>query len=321
MDSERKILSEVAKLYYENDQTQAEIASRFGISRPKVSRMLAEARARGIVKIFIDSGEDGMSEMERRLFSAFNLKGVRVASVPEDDQELAVQLTAQLGAQYLSTFLNPGDRIGVGWGWTLCEMTRSFPTLSLPESLIVQLTGSVDNAKSRSYAGEIVGNLSRKVGAKAAYTLPCPAMVDSAIIFDILRHDAKLRSMLELGSACNKLFVNIALPDEGSCLYQAGYLGDKDLAMLAERNAVGSICCRFFDERGEVCDQELDGRTVGIHIDEIRKAECVMACISGYKKARAVYCALRANLLDVLVIDSLTAARVLELVEAEKKQS
>lgn len=48
-------------------------------------------------------------------------------------------------------------------------------------------------------------------------------MVESLIILDILPHD-KVRSLLERVEDCNKLFVNIATPDEDSCLYQAGWI-------------------------------------------------------------------------------------------------
>lgn len=45
-----QLLHDMAKLYYMDDMTQAKIAARFGLSRPTVSRLLAEAREKGIVK-------------------------------------------------------------------------------------------------------------------------------------------------------------------------------------------------------------------------------------------------------------------------------
>lgn len=47
------LLAKVASLYYEQDLTQAEIAKRLNISRPQVSRLLAEGRQEGVVKITI----------------------------------------------------------------------------------------------------------------------------------------------------------------------------------------------------------------------------------------------------------------------------
>lgn len=312
---EKNFLVEIAKQYYEHGKTQAEIASRFNISRPMVSRKLAEARETGIVKIFIDSSFDNMSSLERKLFSRFNLKGLCIASVPDNDEALAVQLTARAGAQYLSKFIEPGDRIGVGWGWTLYEMTSYFPQLPIGTSLVCQITGSVDNAMTRGYANEIVSNFYQKLSAREAYSFPCPVMVADPHIASALTNDPKINNVLSLGKDCNKLFVNIALPDRNSCLYQAGYIDDGDLGKLHNQHAVGSICCRFFDQNGNICDEELDQRTLGISIAEIKKADCVMACITGKAKAKAVYYALNANFIDVLVIDSVTAEAILSIDE------
>ena len=41
---------DVARLYYEKDRTQNEIAEIYGISRPMVSKLLKEAKEEGIVK-------------------------------------------------------------------------------------------------------------------------------------------------------------------------------------------------------------------------------------------------------------------------------
>lgn len=315
MSSYKSMLVEIAKQYYEEGMTQEDIAKRFFMSRAMVSRKLAEARKIGIVNIFIDTSGDTMSELERKLFAAFKLKGICVVPVPENDEDLAVQLTARAGAYYLGQFINPGDRIGVGWGWTLYEMSNYFPQLPFSVSLVCQLTGSVDNAMTRGYANEIIANLYRKVSAREAYSFPCPVMVDSNMISNALRNDLKVNKVLELGKSCNKLFVNIALPERASCLYQAGYINDTDIENLKKNGAIGSICCRFFDENGKACDSSIDDRTMGITIDEISQVDCVMACITGPRKSKALYYALKAKMIDILVVDSITASAVMKLVE------
>ncbi len=317
MDTNRRLLQAIAKLYYEEGKTQSEIAEQFEISRPKVSRKLAEARECGIVKIFIDDALDEISEMEQKFLSAFQLKGVRIASVPEDDDELRVQLTARLGAEFFPRFLNSGDKIGVNWGWTLYELSREFPQLKLNDTSIFQLSGAVDNANCRSFAHEIISNFSGKLNAKDAFCLPCPAMVESPIIADILMHDAKLKNLLDQAEECNKLMVNIAMPDESSCLYQAGYLKDEQLELIKNKHVVGSICSRFYDKNGYIVDEDIDSRTIGISLESIKNAECVMACIVGSRKAEAVYYALKAGWIDVLVIDSLMAKRITEMLDFE----
>ena len=54
MDIERDRLSvEVAKRYYQLEQSQQEIATALALSRPTVSRLLQHAKDRGFVKITI----------------------------------------------------------------------------------------------------------------------------------------------------------------------------------------------------------------------------------------------------------------------------
>ncbi len=50
---EIQIMTRVARMYYENNLTQEDIAQRLSLSRQKVSRLLIEARVQGIVRITI----------------------------------------------------------------------------------------------------------------------------------------------------------------------------------------------------------------------------------------------------------------------------
>ena len=56
-----KKLAEIARLYYEQDQTQSQIAKAYGVSRPLVSRMLKEAKEYGIVTVHIAAPGEGES--------------------------------------------------------------------------------------------------------------------------------------------------------------------------------------------------------------------------------------------------------------------
>ncbi|OOE55068.1 helix-turn-helix domain-containing protein, partial [Salinivibrio kushneri] len=47
------LLTEIAILYYQQSATQEEIARKYKISRPKVSRLLRKAREEGIVEITV----------------------------------------------------------------------------------------------------------------------------------------------------------------------------------------------------------------------------------------------------------------------------
>ena len=74
---ERELIIKVCKLYYLENKTQNEIAKIVGVSRPKVSRLLAAGREMGIVKIEIDAGSIlSNEETSKSLKEKYNLKNV-----------------------------------------------------------------------------------------------------------------------------------------------------------------------------------------------------------------------------------------------------
>src|SRR3954471_18523332 len=73
-DQGTRLLVKVAQLYHLQGQNQDQIARQFGVSRSKVSRMLKEARERGLVEITIHYPSRFSLDLERRLESELGLR-------------------------------------------------------------------------------------------------------------------------------------------------------------------------------------------------------------------------------------------------------
>jgi deoxyribonucleoside regulator len=316
MDDKTSILREVAKYYYIENLTQAQIAHRLGLSRPKVSRLLSGAREQGIVKVFIPELEEDMTKLENQMLEMFDLKKVKIVATPPTDGNLAFQITCKEAAKYLVDLLEDGDRIGVGWGGTLYEISKNMQRLSLTNSSVVQLFGNLDTGGADDYAGDILAQFAQKFDSKSSHIIPCPVIVGNEIIRDILMHDEKIYQSITLASSCSKMIINIGLPSKDNCLYKGRYITDKDLERLKESNSVGCIGCRFYDENGKICDEELDNRTIGVSIDEIKRSDSVITCVVGAHKAKALLAAMRAKFLDVVIMDSNAAFEVMKLMES-----
>ena len=115
----RKRLAYVARRYYLEDQKQSDIARELGVSRPMVSRLLAEARALGVVEITVHDPETRTARLMERLRRMGSVQGgVLIDDGGDSDganrllSEGAVQLLWQLGAQ----------RLGVGWGYLIGQI-------------------------------------------------------------------------------------------------------------------------------------------------------------------------------------------------------
>ncbi len=77
MDENIRILLKVAQLYYQDNYTQQEIAEKLCLSRPKVSRLLQQAREQNIVQISIFPPSEDFTELEICLERKFRFKRSR----------------------------------------------------------------------------------------------------------------------------------------------------------------------------------------------------------------------------------------------------
>src|SRR5262245_27899962 len=80
--------------YFREGQTQELIATRLGLTRKRVNRMLGEARERGLVQITIQPPLGPCSELEARLATAFGLQQAIVVPSPIGDTDVRAMVGA-----------------------------------------------------------------------------------------------------------------------------------------------------------------------------------------------------------------------------------
>ncbi len=83
MDENQRIALKVAQLYYESELTQDEISKKLRLSRPKVSRLLQEARDAGFVKITVAPFPGSHTRLERSLEEKYGLLDVLAIDVSQ----------------------------------------------------------------------------------------------------------------------------------------------------------------------------------------------------------------------------------------------
>ncbi len=106
-------LSKVARMYYEDDRTQGEIADALHVSRPLVSRMLREARDMGIVEIRVRQSACDSDVLLARMCQRYGLAGGVLVQEEESDSR-----TNQMLVQHLLTHIEAEqpETLGIGWG-------------------------------------------------------------------------------------------------------------------------------------------------------------------------------------------------------------
>src|SRR5215468_3562567 len=113
-----------ATLYYLDGLTQAEIASRLGVSRPTAGRLIARAKAKGLVRIEVvvppDLRDNLHADEERELELRFGLTEAVVAGSGVDvgapGRPAAYASVGRAAAALLMRRLTPTDTMGFTWG-------------------------------------------------------------------------------------------------------------------------------------------------------------------------------------------------------------
>ncbi|MGD8401563.1 MAG: sugar-binding domain-containing protein [Bacillota bacterium] len=122
--SVRHRLALIANLYYKEKLSQMEIAQRFGLSRPQVSRLLAQAVEKGIVHIIIDEFDDNAYELEEKLKVRFGLKEAVIVYQKGLTDDAIRKNIGDAAAKFLQNSITDSDYIGVTSGQTLWETSH-----------------------------------------------------------------------------------------------------------------------------------------------------------------------------------------------------
>lgn len=301
---------DAARMYYQLDYSQQEIAHKLEVSRPTVSRFLQQAKADGIVQIKILDPKENNEIIANQLEDKFQLQKVIVVSVPQYEDIIVKKYLGTAVAEYLSEIIKDGDSIATTWGTTIYEVAIQLEHKHVKDVTIVQLNGGVSHSETNTYASEII-HLFGKAYNTMPYLLPLPAIVDHAVVKQAIEADRHIRKILNMGRDANIALFTVGVPTEDSVLIKANYFSDHDLEIIHAKGA-GDICSRFIDLEGNICSEELDRRTIGIDLADLRRKEKSILVAGGIKKVDAIYGAIRGKYTNTLITDQFTAKYLLE---------
>jgi len=315
------LLAEVAQLYYVRNLTQQHIAERIGVSRSKVSRLLREARARGIVEIRIHSPLTLAADLQDAIKTRLGLRECLVLAAPQagidgsEGPEMIGRLSA-LGARYLQENIADGSVVGVSWSSTVYHVVSARYLQEKSNVTAVQLMGSLGGSIPELDGVSITARLADALGARAHY-LHAPMLVADAAVRNGLLRDPHIRKTLEIARSTDTMVVSVGAIDRTSGQYRTGYLDDSDLHYVREQGAVGDICGSYFSYDGSPVRLRMNERTIAIGFEDIKGIPNRIGISGGMHKVRPNIGAARAGLLNVLITDDDTAREMLDILESE----
>lgn len=305
-----ELLVKVAKLYYENDYSQEMIAKKLGLSRPYISKLLNESKSIGIVKVQVVDPLSIETPLEKRIRERFNLEKVRI--VPASDGIASLSRLGLEAARFLDTLLQDGDIIGLSWGATVYECSKALISRdNLKNIVTVQLCGGVSNLNKNVFATEIAQNFSSALGS-TSFILPLPAVLDSKKMRDLIEQDHNMENVLQFGLNANIAVVTMGSFGPKSALVHTGYISQQKMDELSDRGAVGDICTHLIDIHGNICDPELDQRTVAVPLEDIKNKKYRIGVAQGLSKVDCILGALNGQIINVLVTNEETAEWIIK---------
>ncbi|WP_421723296.1 sugar-binding transcriptional regulator [Bauldia sp.] len=296
-----------AWLYFAHGLTQKQISERLGISRGTVIRLLAEARTRGEVQIWIEGSDTECTALGLRLEDAFGLDEAIVA--PGTDEAAAPRSVGLALGRLLSETVGDGQTIGVGWGRSLTASLESLRPVRRTDTKVVSLVGGTVEARDSNpleYSWRVADAFNA-----ACYLFIAPAYVDSPETRVHLIEDCGLDALFRLGRALDIAVVGVgSLSTEGHSR-AAEMITAKERAELKAAGAVGDLLCTFLDADGAAVDHPLNSRVMSVPLDDVARAGHVVVASGGASRAAAIRAAIRRIGANTLITDEGAAQALL----------
>ena len=308
-DDRSHMLVRLAEMYYEQELSQREISEQLSLSRPMVSRMLAEARTRGIVTIHIHRPIARRVDLGHALQERYGVGEAVVVPVPDNASGRRVVGVAT--AHYLRTRIANDMVVGLSWGRDLYEVIHAFTAGPLEGVQVVQLAGGLGEGDPTSDGPNIAREFAEKVRGTVRY-LFAPTVVATRETRAALAAQPQIAQTFELAKRRDQAVTGIgALEDEASTLARAGYLSAEERASLIASGGVAHVLGYVISADGELVAHPYNARVVAAPLEDVRRAPLSVGVAATPEKAAAAAAALHGGLFDVLIVSEAVANRLL----------
>lgn len=309
-DSKISLLIRMAELYYERGLSQREISELLSLSRPMVSRLLSEARERGIVTVTIHRPVEKRADLSRALLDRFELREAVV--VPGSDPETAQKNVGAAAAELLGSVVQNGFVVGVSWGRDLCQAVEALPRYHHGELQVVQLAGGLGEGDVTSDGPELARRLGEKLGGRVRY-LHAPTAVQTSEMRRLLIEQPQIAQTIALSGRLDIALTGIgSLDDASSSLGRAGYLSQEERRAFRRRGGVAHLLGYLLDGEGNPLEHGFNQRIIAAPLDHLHRATWSLGIASAPIKSGAVLAALNGGHFNTVVLSEAVAQGVLD---------
>jgi DNA-binding transcriptional regulator LsrR (DeoR family) len=304
-DAEDSLAIRAAWLHYVAGQTQADVASRLGVTSLKAHRLIMRANQSGAVKFTIDGDVAECAVLEAGLLQRYGLSYCEV--VPDlSEDELPLRALGFAGSQFLQReILAMQDGvIGIGHGRTLAAAVANIPRMDAGTVRFVSLLGGV----TRKYTAnpyDVIHRLAEQTGAMS-YVMPLPFFANTAEDREVLLSQRGAREVFELAAHADLMVVGIGSVNADAQLVASQMIEPAEIDEVHAMGGAGEVLGHFFDANGASVETSLAARTVAPELEDL-KGRRIVAIAGGASKIAAIRAVLKSGLLSGLITDETSA--------------
>jgi DNA-binding transcriptional regulator LsrR (DeoR family) len=311
---ELRLMTKVARLYYDENVGQREIAAQLDISQATVSRLIQRAQQERIVRISITPPQGVFADLESALEKQYALKEVVVVDCDGEREEDVLRNLGPAAGYYVETTVKPDEVIGVSsWSATLLSMVEAMHPLTRPVNAhVVQILGGVGNPAAEGHAQHLTSRLATLVRGQAHF-LPAPGVLSSTSAMNVILNDPFVRETTALFEQVTMALVGIGSVEPSRLLASSGNVfSEQEIETLRVSGAVGDVCLRFYDAHGKPVITPLDKRVISMKLEQLRNVKRSVGIAGGERKVSAIRGALEGGWINVLITDRCTAEKLLQ---------
>jgi DNA-binding transcriptional regulator LsrR (DeoR family) len=295
----------VAKLYYDFDLTQNQIAERLGLSRVKIHRLLNTAKEVGVVKIKIDAEDSGFLDIENSLVKTFNLRDALVVPSQTNQEDLYLAL-GKGSSEWLIPKLKPGIRVGLGLGRTISHLPKIFSPNQRVDCIFTEVVGGASDHSGGFSSYNVTSKMAELTGGRAEFFYAPTYVSSPELKLELLKEPSIMRA-LENARQCDIVMQSVGPVDETALLYQHKFISKQDLDEFKQTGAVGDALGHFFNQNGEELPAFTGAHMIGLDLADLKKISWSVCIAGGPEKTDVIHAALRGGIFNVLITDVHTA--------------
>ena len=311
VDEEAALAARAAWLHFAGGKTQGEVAELLGVQSTKAHRLIAKARADGLIRVFVEGPISGCIALEEKLKADFGLAFCEV--VPNiDEGSLPLRTLGVAGARYLRNLIESAKyrMIGMGHGRTLATAVDLMPSVAAQGTKFVSLLGGL----TRRFAAspfDVIPRLAERTSAEA-YVMPVPFFANTEKDRQVLEAQYGVSDVIAMAREAELYIAGIGEVDRKSFIATAGMVDEEDVDEVMKTGACAEILGHFFSEHGQHLPNSVSDRALAPRFAEL-KSHRIVALAGGTSKTRAIRAILEHGLLFGLITDEATAKRLVSL--------